>query len=30
MEKMTPFNGRKILGCNGQAVEEQSQKSSKK
>jgi hypothetical protein len=30
MEKMTPLNGRKILGWNGWAVEKQSQKSSKK
>jgi hypothetical protein len=30
MEKLTPLNGRKILGWNGGAVEEQSQKISKK
>jgi hypothetical protein len=30
MEKLTPFNGRKILGWNGRVVEEQSQKTSKK
>jgi hypothetical protein len=30
MEKLTSFNGEKLLGWNGGAVEEQSQKTSKK